>query len=121
MASTKAPGNRVAWGYTDNDGTTWRVSAKAAYVLDGTDGAKFGGAAALSSVRGKPAGLQMRAVICTSAAGVSRAVVCYSTTATLWTTPGTSVTLNENGVDVAYTSTSDQRPERRGKQAKQAA
>ncbi len=54
MASTKADNNRCAWQYTDKNDTDYAISAKAVYVLDGTDGAKYGGQAAPSTVRRIP-------------------------------------------------------------------
>lgn len=104
MASTKADNNRVAWTYTSDKGVDYRVSAKAVYVLDGTDGAKYGGSAAASSVPRLPKGYKMRAVACTSAGKPDKYIVCYETTATLFATAGTSVTRDVNGVDAAYVS-----------------
>jgi len=111
MASTKADNNRVAWTYTDDNGQDWRVSAKAVYVLDGTDGAKYGGSAGAETDPLKPAGLRMRMVKCKSSGHPSKYVVAYETDATIWTTPSTALSLNLNGVDVAYTTTKGKRQE----------
>jgi hypothetical protein len=110
MASTKADNNRVAWTYTNNKNVDYRVSAKNVYVNDGTDGAKYGGAAAASSVARFPKGAKMRAVKLTHAGGAIW-VACYEGTATL-ATAGTTVTRNVNGVDTVCTSTGDVREER---------
>lgn len=119
MASTKADGNRVAWTYTANDGTAYRVSAKAVYVLDGTDGAKYGGSAAAASVRAKPAGLRMRQVYAVSAAGRTVAIPVYEKTADAFATPGTTLTRDINGTDTSVTTTSDTISEKMGRQTKQ--
>lgn len=111
--------NRIAWTYTTNDGEAFRTSAKQVYVQDVTDGAKYGGSAALGSVRALPASFKTRKVVCVDADGASRAVVAYTTTATIWTTPGTIVTLNKNGADVAFTATGDHISERYGRSTKQ--
>jgi len=103
MASTKADGNRVAWQYTDDGDNDYAVSAKAVFVLDGTDGAKYGGSAPASTVPPKPKQLRMRAVKCISAGHPTIYVPAYETDATIWTTPGTTLTRNLNGVDVEYT------------------
>lgn len=111
MASTKADNNRVAWTYTDDNGADWRTSAKAVYVLDGTDGAKYGGGAGSESDPEKPRQLRPRMVKCKSAGHPSKYVVAYETTATIWTTAGTTLTLNLNGVDTVYTTTKGKRAE----------
>jgi hypothetical protein len=118
MANTKQNRNAVAWTYTDGSSQDWRVSARAVYVLDITDGAKYGGEAAASNVQGKPKGLRMRAVYCTSG-GVKTLIPCYDTACDLWTTPGTSVVRNLNGVDATFTSTKDKREEKGGRQCLQ--
>lgn len=112
MASTKADNNRVAWTYTDDNGQDWRTSAKAVYVLDGTDGSKFGGDAGSEDDPQKPPGLSMRMVKCKSSGHPAKYVPAYSVTATIWTAPGTGLTLNLNGVDVAYTTTKGKRAEK---------
>lgn len=120
MASTKADGNRVAWTYTANDGETYRVSAKAVYVLDGTDGAKYGGSAAAASLKPKPSGLRMRQVYAVSAAGKTIAIVCYEKTCDAFATPGTTLTRNINGTDTSVTTTADTLKEKSARQTKQA-
>jgi hypothetical protein len=104
MASTKADNNRVAWTYTDDLGNDYRVSAKAVYVLDGTDGAKYGGAAAGVAVAAIPPKLRMRAVKCASSAGVVRWIPAYEVTAALWATPSTTVSRDINGTDTPMTN-----------------
>ncbi len=118
MANTVQNGNRIAWGYTDNAGVTWRVSAKQVYVEHATDGVKYGGAAAASSVRAWPSSWKMRTVKCTSGA-TAILVPVYSTSAALWTTPGTTITRTLNGVDATFTSTSTKHEEEYDKQSLQ--
>lgn len=105
MASTKADNNRVAWTYTDKKSTAYAISAKAVYVLDGTDGVKYGGSAASASNRRIPLDLKPRRVKCTSDGKPDKWVIAYSTAATIYTTPGTTLTLDCNGVDTVYTTT----------------
>lgn len=112
MASTKADNNRVVWQYTDDSGADWAVSSKAVYTLDGTDGAKYGGSAPAASVPAKPRQLRMRAVKCVAAASPAIWVIVYETDAALWTTPGTTVTRDLNGVDTVYTATKGRRGEK---------
>lgn len=111
MASTKADNNRVSWTYTDDDDADWAVSAKAVYVLDPTDGAKYGGSASSATDRRIPLDLKMRKVKCISAGKPDRWVVSYTTVATIWTTPGTTLTLDVNGVDTVYETTKRRRDE----------
>lgn len=112
--------NRVAWTYTTNDNEAFRISAKACYVLDVTDGAKYGGTAAAGSMRALPSSFRPRRVACVNtASGVTRWVIAYTTAAAIWTTVGTSITLNLNGADVAFLSSADRRDERYGRSTKQ--
>ena len=120
MASTKADKNKVAWTYTDDDANDWRVSAPAVYVLDGTDGTKYGGEAALPSVAGKPLGLRMRKREFTSAAGKTLWIVCYDTACDAWATPATTLTRDINGTDTTVTRGTGSQPEQMGRQTKQA-
>lgn len=105
MASTKADNNRCAWTYTDKKDTAYAISAKAVYVLDATDGSKYGGVAALSTSRRIPKDLKPRRVKCVSAGKPDKWVIAYSTSATIYTTAGTQLTLDCNGVDTVYTTT----------------
>jgi hypothetical protein len=119
MATTKVDNNRIAWTYTTNDAEAFRTSAKYVYVGTGDDAAKFGGSAAAASMRALPASFRTRKALVVDAAGATRAVVVYETDAALWTTPGTTVTLNKNGVDTVFTSSGDLKPERYGRSTKQ--
>lgn len=112
MASTKADNNRVVWTYTDDAAADYAVSAKAVYVLDGTDGVKYGGEAPAATVPAKPNQLRMRATKCVSSGKPALWIPVYETTAALWTTPGTTVVRNINGLDATYTSTRGHRSER---------
>lgn len=120
MASTKADKNKVAWTYTDDNAQSWRVSAPAVYVLDPTDGAKYGGSAALPSVPGKPVGLRMRKREFSSAAGKTLWITCYDTSGAAWATPATTLTRDINGTDTTVTRGTGSQPEKMGRQTKQA-
>lgn len=99
----KADNNREAWVYeTDIAGLTFRVSSKTVYT-SGADAAKYGGSQADGSEDTLPYGFRMRAAKCRSAAGVVRWIVCYDTDCDLWTTLGTTVTRDINGVDTEMT------------------
>ena len=111
MTSAKADNNRVAWTYTSDRGTPYRVSAKAVYVLDETDGAKYGGSAAAASVAKLPKGFRMRAIAATSSGKPDKYIVCYTAAATLYATPGTTVVRDVNGVDATYTGANRARAE----------
>lgn len=117
----KGNNNRIAWRYTTADGENFRVSAKAVYVGDVTDGAKYGGQAAPGDMRPLPASFKMRSVDAVSAAGVTRRIICYDTTCDCWATPGTTVTRSYMGVDTVFTTTSQQHSESYGSQTKQQA
>lgn len=112
MASTKADNNRVAWTYVDRLDNNYTISAKAVYVLDVTDGAKYGGSVGSNADRRIPKDLKPRRVKLTAAGKPDKWMIAYSTTAAIYTTPGTSLTLDCNGVDVAYTTTDVVREEK---------
>ena len=112
MASTMADMNRVVWQYVDDSGADWAVSAKAVYVLDGTDGAKYGGEAPAATVPQKPRQLRMRAVKCVSATHPDIWLTVYDVSCALWATPGTTVVRDLNGTDTTYTSTKGRRGEK---------
>lgn len=114
MASTKADNNRVGWKYTDDASTDYCISAKAVYVTDVTDGAKYGGSAQAGTEAPMPRQLRPRRVRCTSSGKPDKWVIAYETDAAIWTTPGQTLTLNCNGVDTTYTSTKDKRAEHFG-------
>ena len=113
MASTKADNNRVAWTYTDKKNRSWRISAKAVYVLDSTDGSKYGGSAAASSVQRIPKEMKPRKVKMTSAGHPDKWVVAYDVDADIWTTPDTTLVLDVNGIDIVYVASDTTRDEKR--------
>jgi hypothetical protein len=112
MASLKADNNRVAWTYTDDNAEPFTISAKAVYVLDGTDGSKFGGEAGSTDDRRIPKEMKPRRVKCVSAGKPDKWMIAYATTATIWTTAGTTLTLDCNGTDTVYATTKTKRGER---------
>lgn len=110
MASTKADNNRVGWVYTDKKARDWGISAKAVYVQDVTDGAKYGGKVRTTERR-IPKDLKPRRVKCVASGQPDKWVIAYEEDATIWTTAGTNLTLNCNGVDTTYTTTEKTRDE----------
>lgn len=92
-------GNRVRWQYTDDAGNTWAVSAKKEYVT--LVDTPLGGAAGAATLDPLPSYIKPRRCHVKTATGVVRQVICYSPTATAWTTPGTTFQMNINGASVA--------------------
>lgn len=113
-----AVNTRVLWTYTTNGAVDYAVAAKSVYVT-GLDTAKYGGSAALATIPSLPNGFRPRAVKCIDATGAARWITVYEVTASLWTTVGTTVTLNKNGADVVYTSTDQSRGERAERKGKE--
>jgi hypothetical protein len=105
-----ADNNRVVWTYTDDNAAAWAVSAKAVYVL-GAEAAKYGGSAPAATVASIKKQIKMRRVKCSSAGHPDIWVVVYAVGATLWTTPGTTIIRDLNGVDVTYVATRGKRAE----------
>jgi hypothetical protein len=98
--------NRVAWTYTADDGTAYRVAAEKGIV----DQAKQGGADGSGVNLPKPAWLKMRRVTVTSAAHGSRVVPLYDIGAPL-ATAGTTIVLNADTDSFAFTSNGNPLPE----------
>jgi hypothetical protein len=112
MASTKAGGAKTAWTYSNDLGTkNYTIAAKTAYVV-GDDSAKFGGSAAVAANDSIPNGYKPRRAKVVSAAKVIRWPICYTVDATLWTTSGTTVTMDIDGVDTVMTSDGTKRAEK---------
>lgn len=87
--------NRLAWQYTADDGTVYRVAAVAAL----TSQAVLGGAAATGTEPPKPASIKMRRISVRNAAqNASRVVPVYTTGAPICTS-GASIMLNHLNVD----------------------
>ena len=119
MASTLADPSRIAWTYTtDAPAVDYVIGAVAAFINTPGTAAKVGGAAATAELESIPNELKPRKVKCVDAAGHARWVTCYTTTATLWTTPGTAILLNFHGVDTSFQSTVQKRAEKRGRPGK---
>lgn len=93
-------GNRIAWSYTADDGTVYRVAAQKAL----TDQGVLGGTAAASSVPPKPGFIKMRSMTFSNGSGNSRVCPIYKVDATALTTPGTSINVNVLGTSTALTS-----------------
>jgi hypothetical protein len=112
LASTKADNNRVSWVYVDDDDETYAISAKAVYVLDNTDGTKYGGEASSASHARIPKQMKPRRVKCIASGKPDKWVIAYSIDALIWTSPGTALTLDCNGVDTTYATTKYKRGEK---------
>ena len=111
MASLMANGAKTAWTYTTGKDQDYTINAKTVYVT-GADAAKYGGSAASAANISIPNGFKPRRAQVVSAGKVVRWPIVYSETGTLWTTPGTVVTLDLNGVDTPFTSTGTLRNEK---------
>lgn len=118
MTSALANQTRVAWTYTDDDSVSYIIAANAALMATSGNDAKLGGSAALETLQEIPNELKPRMVKCVDAAAHGKYVICYDTTATLWTTPGTAIQLNYHGVDTAFKSTKTKRRESLGRVGK---
>jgi hypothetical protein len=98
--------NRIAWTYTDDAGTAYRVAA----MKSVTDQAKLGGSAAASTVPVKPPNVHMRRLSVRCAAiGVTRTVPIYSGAAAILT-PAETVNLNAEvaGTEDTHSFVNDQ-------------
>lgn len=91
-------GNRIAWTYTADDGTPYRVAAQKAM----TDQAVLGGTAAAATLKEKPSAIKMRRVTVSNGT-ISRVVACYEPSAPI-ATAGTIVNANRAGDVHAFTS-----------------
>ena len=98
--------NRIAWTYTADDGTAYRVAAEKGI----TDQAKQGGASGAAVALAKPPTLKMRRVTVKSAAHGSRVVPLYDVGAPL-ATAGETVTLNADTDSFTFTSRGNPLPE----------
>lgn len=91
-------GNRIAWTYTADDGTSYRVAAQKAM----TDQAVLGGAAAAGTLAEKPSAIKMRRATVSNGT-YSRVVPVYAPGAPI-VTPGTAINVNRAGDVRAMTS-----------------
>ena len=98
--------NRVAWTYTADDGTAYRVAAVKGIV----DQAKQGGADGSGINLQKPAWLKMRRITVKSGAHGSRVVPLYDI-GTVLATAGTTILLNADTDSFAFTSHGNPLPE----------
>lgn len=92
--------NKIVWTYTDDAAVDWKITATKAITdqLD-TGTPKVGGSTPEGSENPWPRSWRPRKVYMANGL-IRRAQVAYSTTALIWTTPGTTLQLN-NGADVA--------------------
>jgi hypothetical protein len=98
--------NRIAWTYTADDGTDYRVAAEAGIVGQAKQGGSAGDTVALA----KPASLKMRRVTVKSAAHGSRVVPMYSVGAPI-ATAGETISLNADTDQFTFTSRGNPLPE----------
>ena len=98
--------NRIAWTYTSDDGTDYRVSAMKAH----TDQAKQGGADGSGVDGAKPADLKMRRVTVHNDTYGSRVVPFYVAGAPI-SIKGEVITLNAAGDARVFTSRGNPLPE----------
>jgi hypothetical protein len=91
--------NRIAWNYTDDNGTVWRVAAQKAL----TDQAKLGGTASSGAVPPRPNWGKMRRVTVSNAAGQSRVLPCYTIDAPI-VSAGETINANFGMDSAAFTS-----------------
>jgi hypothetical protein len=98
--------SRIAWTYTADDGTVYRVAAVKAL----TDQAQQGGASGAAIALSKPGNLKMRRVTCRTAGGVARVFPLYEGGAPL-ATAGTTINANVDGVSTSFISRGNPLPE----------
>jgi hypothetical protein len=99
--------NRIAWTYTADDGTTYRVAAVAAYTSQGV----LGGSAWNGSDKPKPASIRMRRISVRDVVnGQSRVVPVYTPGAPICVA-GTTINLNRLGDSYAYKSSGNPIPQ----------
>ena len=107
MTTLMASNERV-WGtYVSDNGESYNISVKANVAAAAGNAAKLGYTAGAATQISVPNGIRPRKVKCVSAGLPARYVICYTTAATLWTTPGTTIDLFSHGSDATYTSTPD--------------
>ena len=97
------PTNRIAWTYTADDGTNYRVAAQKAL----TDQAKLGGADGSAVTLAKPAAIKMRRITLNDGAGHSRVVPVYVAGAPICTA---GATLNVNVLESSTAMASSGNP-----------
>lgn len=98
--------SRIAWTYTADDGTNYRVAAVKAL----TDQAKQGGADGSAVALSKPGTLKMRRVSCRTAGGVTRVFPLYVAGSPL-ATAGATINANVDGVSTSFISRGNPLPE----------
>ncbi len=98
--------SRLAWNYTADDGTVYRVAAVATL----TSQAKQGGSAGSTTALSKPANLKMRRVTCRTAGGVARVFPLYEIGSPL-ATAGETINANVDGVSTSFISRGNPLPE----------
>jgi len=98
--------NRIAWTYTADDGTVYRVAAVKAY----TDQNKLGGADGSAVGTPRPSNFKMRRISVRTAAGVTRVVPVYEPGAPICTALET-INLNILSDSASFVSSGNPIPE----------
>lgn len=101
------------WKYTCDNGQTYRLRAKTAIVaqVDGALAPKVGGEAASMADPLPPKGFRPRVAYVTDGTGLTRQVVCYDTSCALFATDGTTINLQLDGAETAFTGNKHNRSE----------
>ena len=115
MPTTKAPGHRKMWTYTDDLGHAWRVGVKAIYFPYPRPGTIFGGTPATATVPRLPKGIRPREVRCKAPGFDDIWVKCYNKACIAWTAGPSNFVWFVRGQDLTCTTTWEHRPERRPK------
>ena len=99
--------NRIAWLYTSDDGTVYRVTAQKAL----TDQNKLGGSASDGTEPAWPGGRKKRRIVVFNVAqNVGRVVTVYDTTAAILT-DGATINLNHLADSYSFTKAGKVLPE----------
>lgn len=105
------------WTYTSDDGLIFARKAAHDYVtqLDGGD-PKIGGAGAIAGLPKMPRSFKPRCAVCEDSSHNRYRIVCYSPTAVLYTTVGTTFNIydRDGGSAVAVTMVESEGERKRG-------
>jgi hypothetical protein len=89
---------KETWNYTTDTGQEYAFNALTGYT---TQVAVLGGSAPSAGAVSHPKGFKPRVALVQTAAGKRRRVVCYSKDATAYTTLGTTVNIDVQGIATA--------------------
>lgn len=80
--------------YVDDDGNNWCIWAEKTTIEHAGNGAKLGAAVTNGGCPPIPRSLKPRYVWAKGASGVLRKVICYTSSAAMFTTPGTTINMS---------------------------